>query len=309
MCHDVNSLIAPMLLGLDARELPKALGVVKGRLAMVQDGAHAAIAAVEMALLDIVGKAAGLAVFQLLGGRARESVPVCAPLPFDAPDEVARRAEAAAQQGYRTVKLKVGHAGSADLRVVRAVRAAVGDDLAIKVDANMAYRSAGEAYAALAPLLEFGIQLVEQPLPARDLDELSSLRAKLPVPLLLDESCWDLRDVGEIVRRGAADVLSIYVSEMGGPLQARKGFAAAVAAGLSALLGSQLELGLGTAASWHVGVSVENLAYDSDIVGFTRYAHDIVGSGMRIEEGQLYGPDGPGLGVEVDEEAVAKYAV
>lgn len=308
LCNDINKIIAPLLVGCDALNVVQASEVVAGRLAMVQDGAHAALAGIEMALLDIIGKVHDLPVYQLLGGRVRNAVPVCAPLPFAEPDFVAAKAVEAADQGFSTVKLKIGHDGDTDLRVLEAIRSAVGANVQIKVDCNMAYRSAGEAYAALAPLLDVGLQLVEQPLPARDLDEMARLRSRLPVPLLLDESCWDLRDVGEIVRRGAADLLSIYVSEMGGPLKAWKAFAAAESAGLAGLLGSQLEMGLGTAASWHVGVAAPNLAFESDIVGFTRYGQDIVFPRLSIESGQLAGPTGPGLGVDVDEAAISFYA-
>jgi L-alanine-DL-glutamate epimerase-like enolase superfamily enzyme len=189
------------------------------------------------------------------------------------------------------------------------VRTAVGPAVAIKVDANMAYRSSGEAYVALRPLEEYGLQLVEQPLPPRDLDELARLRHRMSTPLLLDESCWELRDIGEIVRRGAADVLNVYVAEMGGPVQAWKAFAAAESAGLAGLLGSQCELGLATAACAHVGVAVPNLAYESDVVGPLRYPRDIVVTPPRIEGGLLYAPEAPGLGVEVDEEAVKALSI
>lgn len=304
LCSDVDLLIGPAVLGLDPRDVAACAVAVHRRLDLVPDGAHAARAAVEMALLDLAGKAAGVPAYRLLGGRARESVPVAWPLPWGSLEDTVKAAQQATVQGFRTVKLKIGRPGRIDREVVAAVRREVGADIAIKVDANMAYRSAGAAYAALAPLEDYDLQLVEQPLPAQDLDELARLRDRLAVPLLLDESCWQLRDVGEIVRRGAADVLNIYVSEMGGPLQAWKAFAAAEAAGLGGLLGSQCELGLGTAACAHVGVAVPNLEYESDTVGPLRYPRDIVRNPPRIADGQLWPPDGPGLGVDIDVDAV-----
>jgi muconate cycloisomerase len=304
LCRDVELTVGPAIAGLDPRDLPRCRRAVDARLSLPFDGAHAAKAAVEMALLDLAGKAAGLPAYRLLGGLARDAVPVAWPIPWGSVEDTVRAATAAVTEGFGTVKLKVGRPDTIDREVVAAVRAAVGDGVAIKVDANMAYRSAGEALAALRPLEAYDLQLVEQPLPPRDLDELARLRNRLHTPLLLDESCWELRDVGEIVRRGAADVLNVYVTEMGGPLQAVKAFAAAEAAGLVGLLGSQCELGLATAACAHVGVAVPNLAYESDVVGPLRYVRDIVVEPPVIKDGLLHPPQGPGLGVEVDAEAV-----
>lgn len=304
LCRDVELTIGPALVGQDPRDLPRCTRAVDTFLTLPFDGAHAARAAVEMALLDLAGKSYGLPVFRLLGGRARDAVPVAWPIPWGDVESTVDAATSAVAQGFRTVKLKVGRPGTTDREVVGAVRDAVGETVEIKVDANMAYRSANQALAALRPLEQFRLQLVEQPLPPRDLDELARLRDRLETPLLLDESCWELRDVGEIVRRGAADVLNVYVTEMGGPAQAVKAFAAAEAAGLVGLLGSQCELGLATAACAHVGVAVPNLAYESDVVGPLRYVRDIVVEPPLIDDGLLHPPPGPGLGVEVDLDAV-----
>lgn len=300
LCQDVELVLGPVLTGMDASDIGTCSAAMRRRLDLVPDGGHAARAAVEMALLDIAGKVLEVPAYRLLGGRVRDSVPVAWPLPWGSVDDTVAAARWAVGLGFPTIKLKVGRPGDIDHQVVRAVRRELGADVAIKIDANMAYRSAGMAYAALAPLQQHDLQLIEQPLPAQDLDELARLRDRLAVPLLLDESCWQLRDVGEIVRRGAADVLNIYVSEMAGPLQAWKAFAAAESAGLGGLLGSQCELGLGTAACAHVGVAVANLEYESDTVGPLRYPRDIVRDPPRIENGRLWPSEAPGLGVEVD---------
>ena len=304
LCHDVELVIGPAVIGLDPRDVSACAIAVQRRLDLVADGAHAARAAVEMALLDILGKSLDVPVHRLLGGRVRDRIPVSWPLPWGSVADTVEGARRAVENGFRTIKLKVGRPGRLDRDVVAAVRSEVGDAVAIKVDANMAYRSAGAAYAALAPLEAYDLQLIEQPLPAQDLDELARLRERLATPLMLDESCWQLRDIGEIVRRGAGDVLNVYVTEMGGPLQAWKAFAAAEAAGLVGLLGSQCELGLATAACAHVGAAVPNLGYESDLVGPLRYPRDIVVDPPRITDGHLHVPDGPGLGVTVDPDAV-----
>lgn len=305
LVRDVETYLGPALVGANALDIQGCML----RLARAMEGAEAAKSALDNALFDLAGKALGVPAFQLLGGRARDAVPVAWAIPWGEPDATAAAAAWAVGEGFRTVKLKVGRPGAIDREAVAAVREAVGDDVEIKVDANCAYTSAIEALRALRPLERYRLQLIEQPLHGRDLDELALLRSRLEVPLLTDESSATLRDVGEIIRRGAADVLNIYVNEAGGLLGAYKLFAAGESAGLTGLIGSQCELGLGTAAAAHLGVAVANLAYESDLVGPLRYPRDIVVDPPQIVEGLLYAPTGPGLGVTIDDDAVEAFRI
>jgi len=305
LVQDVDNYLGPALVGRNPLDVQRCMVALERAV----DGAEAAKAALDNALFDIAGKAIGVPAHQLLGGRARDAVPVAWPIPWGEPEKTAETAAWAVSEGFRTVKLKVGRPGTVDARAVAAVREAVGDDVEIKVDANTAYRSAVAALHALRPLEEYRLQLIEQPLPARDLDELALLRSRLETPLLVDESSATLRDVGEVIRRGSADVLNIYVSEAGGLLAAYKAFAAAEAAGLPGLIGSQCELGLGTAGAAHLGVAVANLAYESDVVGVLRYPRDIVVDPPVVAEGLLHAPDGPGLGVTIDEDAIEAFRI
>ena len=305
LVQDVDNYLGPALRGLDSLDIQGCNLAIDGAM----EGGEAAKSGLDNALFDIAGKALGVPAYQLLGGRARAAVPVAWPIPWGEPAATAEIAVWAVSEGFRTVKMKVGRPGTIDQRAVAAVREAVGDEIEIKVDANMAYRSAGAALRALRPLEEYRLQLIEQPLPARDLDELALLRSRLETPLLVDESSATLRDVGEVVRRGAADVFNIYVSEAGGLLAAYKAFGAAEAAGLVGLIGSQCELGLGSAAAAHLGVAVANLAYESDVVGVLRYPRDIVVDPPVIVDGLLFPPDRPGLGVTIDDAAVEAFRI
>ena len=105
----------------------------------------------------------------------------------------------------------------------------------------------------------------------------------------------------------AADVLNVYVSEAGGLLGASKVFTVAEAAGLPCLIGSQCDLGIGTAAGAHLGVAMPNLAFESDLVGVLRYPEDVVNEQIEIENGVLYPPEGVGLGVSLDWDRVKKW--
>lgn len=305
LVHDVETFLGPALAGANPLDIQGCML----RLDRAIEGAEAAKAALDNALYDIAGKTLGVPAYTLLGGRARDAVPVAWPIPWGEPEQTAETAAWAVSEGFRTVKLKVGRPGTIDRRAVAAVRSAVGDDVEIKVDANCAYRSALSALRALRPLEEYRLQLIEQPLPARDLDELALLRMRLETPLLVDESSATLRDVGELVRRGAADAVNVYVSEAGGLLAGYKAFAAAEAAGLVGLIGSQCELGLGTAAAAHLGVAVANLGYESDVVGVLRYPRDIVCNPPVVADGLLHPAARPGLGVEIDEDAVDAFRI
>ena len=129
LCHDVELILGPALLGRDPRDLADCTQAVNAFLPLPFDGAHAAKAALEMALLDITGKAYGIPVYRLLGGRARPAVPVAWPIPWGTVEASVDASMGAKAQGFRTVKLKIGRPGQLDREVVRAVRAAVGDDM------------------------------------------------------------------------------------------------------------------------------------------------------------------------------------
>jgi muconate cycloisomerase len=156
-----------------------------------------------------------------------------------------------------------------------------------------------EAFAALAR-----IAWVEQPLPRRDLEGLRLLRRRTAVPIMADESCQSLDDAYALARAQAADVFNVYVVEAGGLQAARDLFAFAASAGVACILGSQAEMGIGTAACAHLGVAVPNLPHACETFGPLRYRRDIVAAPVPIDAGYLQPPDGPGLGVTLDTEAI-----
>lgn len=115
------------------------------------------------------------------------------------------------------------------------------------------------------------------------------------------------RDAYAVARAGAADVLSVYVCEAGGLLAAAKAFAIGEAAGLPCTIGSQCELGIGTAAMAHLAVCMPNLAYESDITGHLRYPQDVIAERLDYVDGAVRPPEAPGLGVTLDEAALAHF--
>jgi L-alanine-DL-glutamate epimerase-like enolase superfamily enzyme len=303
-CDDVNRLIAPALTGCDARDLR---GLIV-RMDQALGGSEPAKAAVEMALFDVIGKRLGVPVYQLLGGKVRDRAPVCWGLGFGPPEPSAEEAARYVAEGFRTIKIKVGRPGTdLDIRMIGTVRKRLGEAVELKVDANTAYSSPMQAIQEIRRMEQFRLQMVEQPLKGDQLEGMAYVRSHISTPVLADESMWRWQDAYAVARAGAADVLNVYVSEAGGLLAATKAFAIGEAAGLPALIGSQCELGIGTAAMAHLAVTMPNLAYESDITGHLRYPIDIICEKLDYCEGSIRPPDAPGLGVTLNEDVLSRW--
>ncbi|GAA5038176.1 muconate cycloisomerase [Thermocatellispora tengchongensis] len=306
LCDTVNGLLAPAVVGADPFGTTRFQETAARLLAF---GRHslAAVAAVETAMLDLAGKAAGRPVYDLLGGRARERVPLSMSLPIAPVEEVLDRARRLVGEGFTTLKVKGGGDHERLVEAVARLRAEFGDGLGIRVDLNMACRPAKEALRLVRRLEPYGVLSVEQPLPADDVDGMAELRAASGLPIMADESVWSAADAWRVLRAGAADIVNVYVPEAGGPVQARRIADMCAAAGAGVAVGSMPELGIGTAAAAHVAFSSPRLDQPSDVAGHLYHAGDVVRTGLEVRDGFLLPPTGPGLGVELDHDALAEY--
>lgn len=305
--HLIATYLAPVLIGRDPTEVER-LTAVMGKAVAANPFTKSAI---EMALWDLLGKAAGLPLYRLLGGAVRDFVPTKFSVSGREPDRAAAIAAWAVEQGFRTMKVKVGVAPEGDVARVRAVRAAVGPDVRLGVDANGGW-SARTAIQTIRRLEEFGIYFAEQPVPALDVAWLADVRANVRVPVMADESVYTLQDAMAVVRAGAADVLSIYIGKGGGIGPARKVAAVAEAAGLTCTVGSNLELGIASAAMIHLALATPGIGaeeFPCDILGPFFYDDMLLAEPLPIAAGSARPIEKPGLGVELDEEKVARYRV
>jgi L-alanine-DL-glutamate epimerase-like enolase superfamily enzyme len=301
---DVKRLLGPALIGSDPRNIRQALVMMDRTM----DGSEPAKAAVEMALWDIAGKVAGSPVFDLLGGRVHDRVFIRWGLAFGEPaagvDEIAPWIA----KGVRTIKVKIGRPGTGlDEQMVAAVRKGAGDGINVMVDANSGYRTPLQAVKEIERLEAYNLQLVEQPIHRKRLAELAFIRQHISTPILADESMRHWADAYDVARAGAADALGIYVCEAGGILPAINAAAIGEAAGLVVTIGSQCELGIGTAAMAHAAVCMPNLAFESDITGHLRYPVDIINEQLDYRDGAIHPPTTPGLGVTLNEEVLARW--
>lgn len=303
-CDDVNRILGPALIGEDPTQLRRTVATMD----RLMDGSEPAKAGVEMALLDIAGKVRGLPAYELLGGRVREKVDLRWGLAFGPPDAGLEEAASYVAEGFRTIKVKIGRPGTGlDEEMVAVVRQGLGNAISIMVDANSGYATPLQAIQELHRLEAYDLQLVEQPLHRKRLADLALVRSRLNTPILADESMRHWADAYDVARHGAADVLAIYVCEAGGMLAAQKAAAIGEAAGLPVTLGSQCELGIGTAAMAHVAVTLPNLAYESDITGHLRYPVDIICETLDYADGAIRPFDRPGLGVTINEEILDRW--
>jgi L-alanine-DL-glutamate epimerase-like enolase superfamily enzyme len=234
---------------------PWALDGIHARLPL---GQQAARAAVDAALYDLCGKLAGLPLYRLLG-LGREGPPTSWTVWLGDPDDMARRAEAAAPR-FRRLKLKLGGRDGLDVERVRAVRGVT--DLPLQVDVNE-YWTLEEALDALAELAALGVQYCEQPLPAGDPGG-EALKRVSPVPIYLDEDCHTLADVHTCHHRGHG--INIKLAKSGGVREALRMAAAARAFGLGLMLGCMVESGLAIAPAAHLASLCDHVDLDGNLL-------------------------------------------
>ena len=263
-----------------------------------------AMAAVEMAMWDAVGRSSGLPLHALWGGAYRQQVEVAAYLFGTDAKALHQSAQRFMDQGYRSFKVKIGMTAASDLSNVEAVRGAVGDCL-LRADVNGAW-TPGTARRMLDKLKAFDLQYIEQPLELDDLHGHAELRRMQPIPVALDESAYTLADVGNIVRSSAADVILLDPHEIGGLWQTIKAAAIAESVGIPVTLHSGGELGFSQAAYVHLAASIPNMtiAIDSERAYLS---DDVVLVQPPLIDGAFAVPNEPGLGVAPDFAKIERY--
>jgi len=315
--HVVQDLLAPVLAGRDPFDVEALLEAMDAAVR----GHGYAKAAVEMALWDLQGKRCGQPVHRLLGGRYRETVPVAHMIGIMAPGEAVAEALGAAEDGCTAFQVKGTGELDRDAGLVRALRRALGERALLRLDANQGYRGHGvkPAIRAARALADAGADLVEQP--TEGLAAMAAVAAAVDVPVIADESCWTPHDLLEVVERRAADAISIYVAKAGGLARARTMAALAHACGLPCDVNGSLESGIGTAASLQLATALPAISLPAVVpvsapaerpvanVAGRYYADDLIAEPFVFAGGALRAPERPGLGVELDEDKLARYRV
>lgn len=296
--------LAPRLIGEDPRRIRHCLAQLERTFAN-----PFAKAGLEMALFDILGKALDTPLYQLLGGAVRDfALPLRFPVMPVGPQESAAAAQRIVAEGCRTIKLKVGHDPlDFDLERIRQVRAAIGPAVRLTVDANGGW-SVNDAIRAAPLLEEYGVAFVEQPVHRLDLDGLARVRSQIRLPVMADEAIFTVQDALACIRKGAADIISVYPGKHGGILNTIAIVSLAEAAGVHCAIGSNLEWDIASAAMAHVTVALANIAverYAADIIGPIFHTEHALVTPLNTAGWCITVPQGPGLGVKLDLERLA----
>ncbi|HEY9447622.1 MAG TPA: enolase C-terminal domain-like protein [Burkholderiales bacterium] len=301
----VREVYGPMLVGreIDAPE-QIALGLVLARR-----GNLFAKCAVEMALFDALARSRKLPIVALLGGPVRTRLELSGSIGIDEPAAMAEKASTMVTAGYRTLKLKVGTPDIAmDIARIREVRRAVGEAVAIRLDANSGYLPA-DALTFVRGLDGLGIDYLEQPVAAEHWDAMAKLTRLGIVPILADESVHTPEDAYRVIKMGAADAIKIKISKVGGYIAARKIIDIAEASGTKLVIGQGICSSLEAAAEAHLACAYPHVHPVAEMVGPTKLKGDLVEPGLDLKSGYLELPPGPGLGVTLSMKAVERYTI
>jgi len=295
----IDTYFAPVIVGQDATRVQ----TLMARLgAMVKENRFAK-SAVETALLDAHGKRLGLPVSELLGGRRRDRLPVAWTLASgNTAKDIAEAEEMLSIRRHKIFKLKIGARSiREDVAHVAAIKHALGDRGAVRVDVNMAW-SETEAIYGMAALADAGCELVEQPVASAA--GLGRLMRRFPVALMADESLHGPESAFEIARVHGADVFAIKIEQSGGLFNAQRVAAIADAAGIELYGGTMLEGAFGTIASAHAFSTLANLQWGTELFGPLLLTEEILATPLDYSDFELTIPDGPGLGISLDEDRV-----
>lgn len=280
---------APLLKGADPLRRVRLLHRLRGRLT----GQPSALAAVDMALHDLMAKAAGQPLFKLLGGfrdRIRTSVTVGI-LPTR---QTIEQAVELRDQGFRALKLKGGQDAEEDAARVLQVREAVGPSVELRFDANQGY-TVEEAVRFVEQTREARLEILEQPTPRGLPALLSHVARRSSVPVMADESLLGLRDAFRIARRGMADLVNIKLMKVGGIDEALAVNAVSRAAGIGVMVGCMDEAALAISAGLHFALARPNVAY-ADLDGHLDLLDDPTAGAVVLHRGTLFPSREPGLG-------------
>lgn len=277
-------------------------------------------AALDIAAYDLAGRAFGLSSAMLLGGWARAKVMVTHSIGLLGFEEAEAEVSKVAQQGIKTIKVKVGVEPDRDVEMVARIRAVVGSGVALCVDANQGWASPREAIRTVRRMEPHNLLYVEQPV--EGIDRLAEVARAIDIPVMADETAWNARDALEIAERRAAEIISIYTTKPGGLYRAAEVAAVCRAAGIRCNVNGSVETGVGNRANLifaaaspavtlscvvPVSTPAEQLA-DGRVAGIY-YRDDLITQPMAFEDGAISVPNAPGLGWDVDPAKVERYKV
>ncbi|SET63861.1 o-succinylbenzoate synthase [Natronincola peptidivorans] len=287
----VKNYIAPQLIGLDIENLE----AIMMKLDKVLVKNTSAKAAVDIALYDLFGQYYKAPLYKLLGG-FRKEITTDITISVNMPEEMVRDSISAVARGYKTLKIKVGKDARMDLKRLKAIREAVGENIQLRIDANQGWKPK-EAVSILRDIEDAGlaIEFVEQPVAAHDFEGLKYVTDHVTFPVMADESIFSPKDALKILQERAVDLINIKLMKTGGIHQALKIIAIAEAYGVECMMGCMLESKLSVTAAAHVAAA-KNIVTKIDLDGPGLCSIDPFDGGAIFKGERILLQEIPGLG-------------
>ncbi|MEA2659013.1 MAG: D-galactarolactone cycloisomerase [Candidatus Binatota bacterium] len=306
----VAKVLKPLLIGMDPTEIDEIWDKAYFRGGHKEFGTRGigvvALSGVDIALWDILGKVRGVPVYQLLGGKCRDKVPVYATALYpEEPEKVAARARAFADQGFHGVKIKVGFDLEQDIRIVRAVREELGKDFTVMTDANQGY-SVDVGLKAAAAFAECGAFWLEEPLFVEDIEGHATLREKTKVPIAVGENLHTYYAFENFIVRGAVDFIQPDVARAGGITEIKRITALAAKHNVPVSFHTWGD-GVALAASVHLSAALKDCIVMELDYTYNPLREELLKEPFKVQKGLLTPPDKPGLGIELNPQALERF--
>lgn len=307
----VAKILSPLLVGMDPTRIDEVWDRAYIRGGHKEFGTRGigvvALSGIDVALWDILGKIRGLPLYQLLGGKCRDRVPVYATALYpEAPAIVARRARGFADQGFHGVKIKVGFDLDQDIEIVRAVRRELGRDFNVMTDANQGY-TVNVGLKAAEVFVDSGVFWLEEPLFAEDIPGHVQLRETTGVPIAVGENLHMCSAFESFVMREAVDFLQPDVARVGGITEIRKIGALAAEHRMPISFHTWGDA-VALAASIHLSAAIPECSVMELDYTYNPLRAELLREPLEVESGFMIPPDKPGLGIELDADALERFA-
>lgn len=311
----IDTYLAPAVIGLELGNFAE----MHVRMDAIIRGYPYSKAAVEFAAYDLTGRWLGVPVHTLLGGKARERVPVTHSIGLISIEEARGEVAKLVAEGVKTIKVKIGVDPDRDVAMVAAVREVAGDAVEICVDANEGYKTPGEAVQTVRRMEKNRLKYVEQPV--MGIERIAEVGRRIDAPVMADESAWNAHDAVQIIQSGGIQIVSIYTTKSGGLYKAMEVGAVCRAAGIICNVNGSIETGVGNLANVQLAAASPAVTLSCVIpvstpaeaqhgqVGGIYYKDDLLAEPMQFVDGAIVVPSGPGMGIEVDLAKIEKYRV